>query len=228
MTDALLLDFNGVVVDDEPLHGASFRAVLGEEGIALDEAGYVADYLGLNDRAAFAEALRRSGRPTPPARIRRLVSRKASAYAALAERGLPVVPGVRDFLAAAAATARVAVVSGAIRAEIESGLARSGLAGLVEYIVSADDVSASKPDPAGFQLALRELARRHGGGPWRAVIVEDSLPGLAAARALGAGCVMLTTSRDAAACGGADAVWSSFAGHQPAELDALWRKVEVA
>ena len=47
--DALLLDFNGVIVADEPLHFASLRAILAEDGIALDEATYQADYLGTAD-----------------------------------------------------------------------------------------------------------------------------------------------------------------------------------
>jgi len=49
------------------------------------------------------------------------------------------------------------------------------------------------------------------------------LPGLGAARAAGMRCAMLTTSHPSAALAGAgaDLVWSSFAGHDPAELLAL-------
>ncbi len=226
--DALLLDFNGVVVDDEPLHFASFRDVLAEEGIILDEAAYYSDYLGFDDRAAFREAFQRAGRTDAPTRLARLLERKARAYAALAERALVIVPGVERFARRAAARARLAVVSGALRAEVERGLSRAGLADLVDTIVAAEDVAASKPDPGGFRLALRRLAARHGAGSWRAVVIEDSLPGLAAARAAGAGCVMLTTSHDAAALGGADAVWASFAGHEPGDLEPFWRPVEAA
>jgi sugar-phosphatase len=50
------------------------------------------------------------------------------------------------------------------------------------------------------------------------VVIEDSLAGLSAARAAGMRCVMLTTSHPAAALGAADLVWTSFAGHDPAEL----------
>lgn len=225
--DALLLDYNGVVVDDEPLHFASFRDVLRAEGIPLDEAGYYADYLGLDDRAAFREAFHRAGRPLDPAGVRRLVLRKAAAYAALADQALVVVPGVTRFVREAARRARVAVVSGALRGEIETGLARAQIADAVAVIVSADDLPTTKPDPAGFRLALARLAERFGdhGRPWHAVIVEDSLPGLAAARALGAGCLMLATSHTPNQLRGADLVWRDFEGHAPAELTALWREV---
>lgn len=223
--DALLLDFNGVIVNDEPLHFASFCAILGEEGIALDEPTYSAEYLGMDDRSAFREAMRRADQSTEPAHIQRLVARKAEAYAGLAAAGLPVVPGVRDFVRAAAATSRLAVVSGALRQEIDAGLDQAGVTDLVDVIISPADVPTTKPDPGGFRLALRRLAERHGTGSWRAAVVEDSLPGLAAARALGAGCLMLTTSHDAEQLKGADAVWHSFTGHRPEELDPLWRPV---
>lgn len=223
--DALLLDFNGVIVDDEPLHFASFRTVLRGEGIPLDQAAYAAHYLGIDDRAAFRKALEGHGPTAHPAEIQRLIDRKAEAYAVLAERDLTVVPGARDFIASAGAVATIAVVSGALRPEIDRGLARAGLAGVVQVVVSAGDVSAPKPDPEGYRQALRRLSLLHGTDAWRAVIIEDSLPGLAAARALAAGCVMLATSHDASAFASADLVWDSFAGHRFDELAPLWRTV---
>jgi beta-phosphoglucomutase len=225
--DALLLDFNGVIVDDEPLHFAAFRDVLAESGIALAEAAYWSDYVGIDDRAAFREAFARTGRTLEPADLQRNVSRKAARYAALAGRGLAVVPGVAAFVRAAALTRAVAVVSGALRAEIAAGLARAGLEDVVQAIVAQEDVAVSKPDPAAFRLGLRLLASRHPREPWRACVVEDSLPGLAAARGLGAGCVMLTTAHARGALDAADLVWDSFEGHAPSELDACWRSVEV-
>lgn len=225
--DALLLDFNGVVVNDEPLHFASFRDVLAEEGLTLDEEAYYADYLGLDDHASFREAFRRAGRPLEPRTARRLIGRKAERYAALAARDLPIVPGVGPFLRRATGRCRVAIASGALRREIVFGLTRAGVVDLVEVIVSAEDVGVSKPDPACHRLALARLAGG-AGTPARAVVVEDSLPGLYAARALGAGCVMLTTSHAKDALAGADRVWDSFEGHDPAELGDMFRRVEVA
>lgn len=225
--DALLLDFNGVVVNDEPLHFASFRDVLAEEGLTLDEDAYYADYLGFDDHASFREAFRRAGRPFEPRTAERLVERKASRYAALAAHDLPIVPGVEPFVRRAAERCRVAIASGALRHEIVFGLARAGIADVVDAVVSAEDVAVTKPDPAGYRVALARLAGSTG-TPARAVVVEDSLPGLYAARALGVGCVMLTTSHRASALAGADRVWDSFEGHDPAELVDMFRPVEVA
>ena len=221
--DVILLDFNGVVVNDEPIHFASLRHALAPEGITVDEATYYADYLGCDDRACVREAIRRSGRALDAAGVDRIARRKAERYAAITRDALPLVPGVRAFVRAAAAAARVAVVSGALRTEITSGLERAGLTDVVAYVVSAEDVSRTKPDPEGHRRALAAVA---GGAPRaRVVVIEDSLPGLAAARALGAGCVMLTTSHPAGAIERADLVWDSFEGHTPAELVPLLREV---
>ncbi len=224
MTDALLLDYNGVIVDDEPLHCDAFRAVLEEEGLPITRDAYYAEYLGLDDRACFRKALRGDGRPFPPGEVAHLVERKGRRYRALAARGLPLVPGVGAFVREAARRARVAVVSGAARGEIEPGLARAGLAGVVAAVVTSEDVATSKPDPAGLRLALRRLGGQ-AAGPWRVAVAEDSLPGLAAARALGAGCLMLATAHPAAALAGADLVWATFEGHRPDELQPLFREV---
>jgi beta-phosphoglucomutase-like phosphatase (HAD superfamily) len=59
---------------------------------------------------------------------------------------------------------------------------------------------------------MLELASR------RCVVIEDSLPGLTAARAAGLRCAMLTTSHPEDAFGEADIVWRDFVGHDPADL----------
>jgi beta-phosphoglucomutase len=224
MSDALLLDYNGVLVDDEPLHCEAFRAVLEEEGMPLDREAYYAEYLGLDDRACFRKALRADGRPLLPGEVEQLVARKGERYLALASRELPLVRGAAAFVRQAARRYRVAIVSGAVRAEIAIGLARAGLAGAVSTVVTSEDVPTSKPDPAGFRLGLERLAGT-GERPTRAVVVEDSLPGLAAARALGAGCLMIATAHPSAALAAADRVWPSFEGHHPDELEPLLRRV---
>jgi HAD superfamily hydrolase (TIGR01509 family) len=226
--DALLLDYNGVVVDDEPLHFAALAEILAAEGVALDEAAYYEGYVGSDDRAAFTKAFRQLGRELAPEALSALVARKAERYAALSEGGLVLVPGVTEFVREAADYVFVAVVSGALRREIELGLRKARLNDVVGVIVSAEDVTTTKPDPEGFRLALARLAALRPGRAWRAAVIEDSLPGLAAARALGAGCLMLTTSYEAGALAGADLTWDTFEGHSPRELAPLWRPVEVA
>ncbi|MBI3060490.1 MAG: HAD family phosphatase [Deltaproteobacteria bacterium] len=62
MLRSIIFDFNGILVDDEPIHMELFQKVLGEEGMTLTEKDYYARYLGLDDRGAFKAAYRDHGR----------------------------------------------------------------------------------------------------------------------------------------------------------------------
>ena len=53
MIEAVLFDFNGVLVDDEPQHCVALQRVLADEGITLTREDYYAHYLGLDDRTGF-------------------------------------------------------------------------------------------------------------------------------------------------------------------------------
>lgn len=221
--DVLLLDYNGVIVDDEPIHFAVLRDLLAVERIALDEPTYLAHFLGRDDRACIGEAFHRAGRTLEPDAALTLAARKARWYAESVAGGVPVVPGVRRFVHEAAATMRIAVVSGALREEIRAGLAHAAVADLVECVIGAEDVVRGKPDPEGHRAALSRLAGP--GGTVRAVVIEDSRPGLEAARALGAGSVMLTTGFGGVDAAEADLVWQSFDGHTPRDLEPFMREI---
>lgn len=221
MNDAqagVLFDFNGVIVDDEEQHRATLEALLAEEGIALTRAQYYEEYLGWNDRMSFVAAFRRAGKSLAAERLDALVAEKSRRYERLIAASLTLVPGAAEFVARAAGEYRLGLVSGALRREIELVLDRAGLRRHFEVIVAAEDVACCKPDPAGYLAAYAALdgGRRLAAG--RCVAIEDSLPGLAAARAAGMRCTMLSTSHEPAALASADAVWTSFSGHDPADL----------
>ena len=215
MTAAILFDFNGVIVDDEPQHCDALIATLADYGIALDRATYYHEYLGFDDRECFRFSFARTGRPVDEPGLREAIERKHAYYARALREAMRLVPGARDFIERAAGDGlRLAIVSGALRREIELVLELAGLRRRFAEIVAAEDVSACKPDPQGFNRARAAL----GVAPARCVAIEDSLPGLAAARAAGLRCAMLATSHGEEECAGADAVWRDFDGHAPAEL----------
>jgi HAD superfamily hydrolase (TIGR01509 family) len=219
MTKAILFDFNGVLINDEPLHCAALIHTLAEFGIDLDRDTYYRDYLGFDDRECFRYSFTQANRPADAASIADATERKNAAWERLVRASMPMVPGAIDFVqAAASAGHRLAIVSGALRREIELVLSRAGIASHFALIVAAEDVPECKPDPAGynqaraaFGLALEDC-----------VVIEDSQPGLRAARGAGLRCAMLSTSHPAEALAGADSVWIDFTGRRPAELP--WAK----
>ena len=48
MGSAILFDFNGVIIDDEPQHCEALIATLAEYGYPLDRETYYRDYLGFD------------------------------------------------------------------------------------------------------------------------------------------------------------------------------------
>jgi HAD superfamily hydrolase (TIGR01509 family) len=216
MARTILFDFNGVIVDDEPEHCRALIQTLAEEGIMLSADDYASRYLGLDDRACFRQAFRLAGENEPSAaKITALVNLKHARFSSAIAAGVPLVPGVLDFVEKAAQEGvRLGLVSGALRREIEPVLQRIGLEGHFQCLVAAEDVDRCKPDPAGYLAALSYLASQ----PEEAMILEDSLPGLAAARAARVRCTMLSTSYAPARLADADAVWENFLGRTPADL----------
>jgi HAD superfamily hydrolase (TIGR01509 family) len=214
MGSAILFDFNGVIIDDEPQHCEALIATLAEYGYPLDRETYYRDYLGFDDRECFRFTFARDGEVTP-VRIAAAIERKNEHYSQAIRSHMRLVPGAAEFIEAAADEGhRLAIVSGALRREIELVLELAGLRPHFSVIVSAEDVSACKPDPQGFNLARRAI----GLAASRCVVVEDSLPGLAAARAAGLRCAMLTTSHAEDALAAGDAVWPDFVGRSPRDL----------
>src|SRR5262249_43126582 len=155
-----------------------------------------------DDRAAIVQAFRDVGRTPAPVRLRELLAAKAERFLELVRAGAPIFPGVPAFVRAAAARVPLAIASGALRHEIELILEQAGLADCFAAIVSAEDVREGKPSPEAFLLAMERLAARL--EPAHCLAIEDSQPGVEAARRAGMRCVAVTSSYAAEALAGAD------------------------
>jgi beta-phosphoglucomutase len=215
MTSGILFDFNGVIVDDESQHCDALIATLSGYGFSLDRDTYYRDYLGFDDRECFRFTFERMGRALDEAALREAIDRKHAEYERAIRSSMRLVPGVAEFIENAALDGfQLAIVSGALRSEIDLVLQLSGLRPHFAEIVAAEDVGACKPDPQGFNRAREKLEL----APKRCVVVEDSIPGLKAARAAGLRCAMLATSHPEDAFSNADIVWQDFVGHDAAEL----------
>lgn len=113
---------------------------------------------------------------------------------ALAGTALKPVPGAAAALEAVTALGLpYRVASNSSRAEMAAKFAVTGLTGLVgDRIHSAADMGRGKPDPHVFLAA----AAAEGVAPGECLVIEDSVPGVTAARAAGMGCVALTPPGD--------------------------------
>lgn len=215
---AVIFDFDGVIVDSEPVHFRWFQRLLAEEGVTLTRADYDAIYLGMDDRECFTEALTRHGKAAALTKVPDLIARKSALLMAEVAERPPVLPGAVDLVRTLAKSVPLAICSGALRREIEAMLTHAGIRSCFVDIVSAEDVTHSKPHPEGYAKALALLNRTQ--SPARAIapgsclVIEDSLAGIEAAKAAGMRCLAVANSYPEAALkqANADAVVATLAG----------------
>jgi beta-phosphoglucomutase len=193
---AVVFDFDGVIVNTEPLHFAAFREILEAKGLAFNWEEYVSHYLGFDDRNVFKEAFKRGGRILRGAKLSELIQAKAQVFQRLAEeKGVRPFPGVVSLIKSLAKKVPLALCSGAVKSDIEPILRKLHFDRVFDVIVTAEDVLASKPNPASYVLALKRLAKAFPANKFVAdccVAIEDTPAGINAAR--GAGLLVLALS----------------------------------
>jgi len=223
MLQAVLFDFNGVIIDDEHLqYGSEMEVLAAEEGIQITREQYFERYLGLDDAAFFLAVLRDQGRVRTLAEIQPLMRRKVEVYLGYLDQGIRLFPGVEALVRDLAAEVPLAICSGAPRQEIETVLAMAGLTDCFTEVVTAQEVEKGKPDPAIFLEGWRRLRRNATQlSPAGCLVIEDSPRGVQAARAAGMASLAVTNSSSAAHLAQADRVVHSLEQVSVADLGQL-------
>ena len=220
---AIVLDFDGVIANSEPLHLRAFQATLGADGIHLSQDDYYAQYLGYDDVGLFQKLAADRGFEWSERHITALVARKGVKLQELLHAGSVLFPGAADFIRRAAAAVPIAIASGALKHEIVEIITAAGVGDLFSTIVAAGDTPQSKPSPEPYRLAFEQLRERTGLNldPRRTVAVEDSRWGLASALGAGLRCVGVTSSYPSHELPGAELTVSGLADLRLEMLDAL-------
>ena len=97
MIKSILFDFNGVIIDDEPIQMLAYQEILGDKGITLSEDDYLAS-LGMDDRTFVAAAFGRVGKSVGDDTIDEIVLAKAAKWKTLVENDLPLFEGIEGFV----------------------------------------------------------------------------------------------------------------------------------
>jgi beta-phosphoglucomutase len=226
MLRAVIFDFNGIIVDDEPIHFELFQRVLKEEDINLTEADYYARYLGFDDRGAFTTAYREHGRALSDSKLAQLIKRKSGYYREEIKSKIRVFPGIQTLVPTLAKKLPLAIASGALRHEIEIILSSIGLVANFRAIVSAEDVTRGKPEPEIFLKALAQLNAALGSdhpiSPAECLVIEDSKEGIRGARHAGMKCLAVTNSHPAELLNEADSIVGSLERVTLSSLQKMW------
>ncbi len=188
---AVLFDFNGVIIKDEAIHQQLIEEILIEENLRPSPQEYGEVCLGRSDRVCLAELLKRRGRVVTESYLTKVITRKAQAYQRQLEKleKLPIYPGLEDLIfKIRVAQLPMAVVSGALRCEVELVLNRAQLAQHFSVIVAGDDIKVSKPEPDGYLLAVERLNQQYPNLKAQAsdcLAIEDTPAGIEAAKRAG-------------------------------------------
>lgn len=195
MERGIVFDFDGVIVDSEPLHERACREAVGERGMGFTHEQFVAHCIGHGDHQAFLNIYRLNGREPEPGELARVKTRKTEVFLGLIASLPPVAqPNAVDLILACARRVPTMVCSGSRRVEVEPVLDRLGVLGALVGTVTADDVARTKPDPAPYLLAADRLRR----APGACVAIEDTPTGAASALAAGLRVLAVCTTLPAA------------------------------
>ncbi len=176
--DAIFFDFDGVLLDSEPLHCDCWAKVLAPFGIKLTWDDYHQRYAGVDDRIML-QAL--ASEATPPILWETLWTQYESKRELFRQcvQNPAFSPALPELLDRLHGDYKLAVVSSSSRMEIEPPLEVRNLRRYFRALVCGGDVERIKPAPDPYLLAARLLAAQN------PLVVEDSAAGIASARAAG-------------------------------------------
>lgn len=197
MLKAVIFDFDGIIVDTEPLHYRAFQRILEPLGKGYPWDDYVSRYMGFDDRDAFLEAFAAAGEQLSHEMLEQLIDQKAMIFQEVIASGVLPYPGVVELATELAGKLPLALCSGALPSDILPILKQHALENVFSVIVTAADVEASKPDPASYRLAVERLQTAfpdHGIDPSSCLAIEDTPAGIASANGAGIRVVAVTNS----------------------------------
>lgn len=179
MIEAVLFDFDGVLVDSEPVHFDCWNEILCSFGLSLAWDDYESNCIGVSDKAMIRAICRVAARDDLFDAIWLQYPRKKEIFRARMRQAVPMPESVKDLLLGGLDDLPLAVVSSSGRLEVEGALELAGVRSAFRTVVTGEDVRNLKPSPEPYQTAAARLGIRH------ALVVEDSAAGIASGEAAG-------------------------------------------
>lgn len=197
MLKAVIFDFDGIIVDTEPLHYQAFQRVLEPLGLGYSWEDYVDRYMGFDDREAFSEVFVLHGMHLNGDQLEKLIYRKAHFFQDIIKNEIKPYPGVVKLVRELSEIMPLALCSGALMSDIVPILDRLDISQKFDVIVTAEDVAASKPDPASYTLAQNRLSSKYPAlmiTPDTCLAIEDTPAGIVSAKTAGIAVLAVTNS----------------------------------
>lgn len=174
---AVLWDFDGTLVDTEPIWAEIEAEMLADHGVVWDD-DMMRSVIGQSAELTTRQMALSIGEPERQPEIHRELHERL--VGRLLRDGLPFLPGTAELIREAEADGVVSAVVTASNGYIMERT-RHLLPESFRFVISADDVVHKKPHPEGYLLAMKRL----GASAPETLILEDSVPGTTAALATG-------------------------------------------
>lgn len=212
MFQAVIFDFDGVLLDSEPLHYQACSYVFKQLGLVISYTEYVDKYLGLSDKEMFPKLFSANNFHCSLDKINALIEEKTKQYQEIIKEcdNLPMIDSVERYIDyISQKIPKLAICSGSMRNEIMAVLTKFKQGELQTYfdtIVTSEDIQQGKPSPEGYLLT----AKRLNVSPRQCVVIEDTPHGVEAAKAAGMYVIALLTSYKKEQLHHADKIISHF------------------
>ena len=191
---------DGVLTDSEPIICQSAIAMFAELGVTAQPEDFL-PFVGAGEDKYVGGVAAQYGVDTPVAELKQ---RTYELYLEIVPGHLQAFPGVHDLIKSLRANGyRVAVASSADRVKVEANLHEIGIpAASFDAVISAEDAEHKKPAPDIFLAAIAALGVDAG----EAVVIEDAVNGVLAAKAAGIACIGVCQSFPADRLASADLI----------------------
>jgi beta-phosphoglucomutase len=196
---SVILDMNGLIVDDEPLQLEAMNLALAQFGITLTSSYWTDRCAGRRSEEFTRGILSKNGLPHSEAEVADIVLQKNERYRSLISKSVKYYarPGVLDLIAFIKGNGlkTLSLATTASPLEVETVLGDRGLKIIKEfhYIVTGADITRHKPDPEIYHHAAVLTTTQ----PRRCLVFEDSGPGVTAATRAGIPCIAVPNASTA-------------------------------
>ena len=208
---AVVFDMDGVIIESEMTHYLAIKEAMLPDEMTVSYQLYLDTCTGSDERFAMTRMADLSGIPYDEKLYASWSRRKAMSYARLVGEEAKAMPGAVELVESVAAALPIGLATGSRTGDVEaalSNLAGGRMAGLFQTIVTADDVENSKPDPASYATAVKNL----GVDPAACFAIEDSPDGIKSALGAGLRVIGVAVMHDASKLSDAERVVSSLSG----------------
>ncbi len=222
MIRAILMDFNGVIINDEHIQMKLYQEIFKEEGFEMSEEEYFA-CTGMDDETFIKHHFNRINKVLSAEKIVEVRTKKADAWRKVIDKDMPLCDGVENFIRKCSGRFAMGVVSMANREDIEYVLNKIGVRRFFTKIIDAEDVTVCKPNPQAYLECFKYLDRRriadghyplnHG----ECLVIEDAPQGIQGGKNAGMKTLGVTNTFEAEILrkAGADSVTKSLVDWMP-------------